>query len=81
MHRTEGTIQLNCTEVKSWEDREVVFEPLMIVYATLGRGFKEKGQGLSQHHPSNWFDADEDDNEGEDSELCVQSTPTYYEEQ
>ncbi|KAL8527973.1 hypothetical protein ACS0TY_005691 [Phlomoides rotata] len=35
------------------------------------------GHALSQHHPSNWVDADEDDEEGEESELCVQSTPPY----
>ncbi|KAL5701220.1 exodeoxyribonuclease III [Ranunculus cassubicifolius] len=34
------------------------------------------GQGWSQHHPSNWVAADEDDDEDE-SELCVQSTPQY----
>ncbi|GLT90230.1 hypothetical protein SLE2022_081730 [Rubroshorea leprosula] len=40
------------------------------------------GQGFSQHHPSNWIDADEeDDDEGDGNELCVQSTPPYYEEQ
>ncbi|XP_060203145.1 uncharacterized protein LOC132631573 isoform X2 [Lycium barbarum] len=30
----------------------------------------------SQHHPSNWVDADDDD--GDESELCVQSTPPYH---
>lgn len=41
------------------------------------------GQGFSQRHPSNWVDAEEDDNDedGNDHELCVQSTPPYYEEQ
>ncbi|XP_044481700.1 cell cycle checkpoint control protein RAD9A isoform X2 [Mangifera indica] len=40
------------------------------------------GQGFSQHHPSNWVDAneDDDDDDGDDQELCVQSTPPYYEE-
>ncbi|KAJ4719439.1 cell cycle checkpoint control protein RAD9A [Melia azedarach] len=40
------------------------------------------GQGISQRHPSNWVDAneDDDDDDGEDHELCVQSTPPYYEE-
>ncbi|KAJ8526384.1 hypothetical protein K7X08_028861 [Anisodus acutangulus] len=32
----------------------------------------------SQHHPSNWVDADDDDDEGDESELCVQSTPPYH---
>ncbi|KAG5580799.1 hypothetical protein H5410_051426 [Solanum commersonii] len=31
----------------------------------------------SQHHPSNWVEADDDDDEGDESELCVQSTPPY----
>lgn len=35
------------------------------------------GRALSQHHPSNWVDADEDDDEGDETELCVQSTPPY----
>ncbi|KMT14215.1 hypothetical protein BVRB_4g075770 [Beta vulgaris subsp. vulgaris] len=45
------------------------------------QGLKEKGEGFSQRHPSNWVDADEEDDEGEDDEMCVQSTPPYYEEQ
>lgn len=45
---------------------------------------------FSQRHPSNWVDADEDEDEDDDgdgdgdadgNELCVQSTPPYYEEQ
>ncbi|KAF5454079.1 hypothetical protein F2P56_023771 [Juglans regia] len=41
-----------------------------------------QGQGFSQRHPSNWVDADEDDDndDGDDHELCVRSTPPYYEE-
>ncbi|KAH7574682.1 hypothetical protein ACOSP7_008920 [Xanthoceras sorbifolium] len=41
------------------------------------------GQGFSQRHPSNWVDAEEtdDDDDGDGHELCVQSTPPYYEEQ
>ncbi|KAM4108275.1 hypothetical protein ACB094_03G033200 [Castanea mollissima] len=37
---------------------------------------------VSQRHPSNWVDADEDDDDddGDEDELCVQSTPPYYEE-
>lgn len=38
----------------------------------------------SQHHPSNWVEADDEDDDddgGDDDELCVQSTPPYYEEQ
>ncbi|KAK2976908.1 hypothetical protein RJ640_024742 [Escallonia rubra] len=35
------------------------------------------GHGFSQHHPSNWVDADEDDDEGDETDLCVQSTPPY----
>lgn len=34
----------------------------------------------SQRHPNNWVDADEDDDEGEESELFVQSTPLCYED-
>lgn len=36
--------------------------------------------GLSQHHPSNWVDAGEEEDEGDEAELCVQSTPPYNEE-
>jgi cell cycle checkpoint control protein RAD9A len=40
---------------------------------------------VSQRHPSNWVDADEEEEEEDDDadedELCVQSTPPYYEEQ
>lgn len=32
----------------------------------------------SQHHPSNWVEADDDDDEGDESELCVQPTPPYH---
>ncbi|KAL9450432.1 hypothetical protein AB3S75_012219 [Citrus x aurantiifolia] len=41
------------------------------------------GQGFSQRHPSNWVDANEgdDDDEGDDRELYVQSTPPYCGEQ
>ncbi|KAI8555701.1 hypothetical protein RHMOL_Rhmol05G0194900 [Rhododendron molle] len=38
------------------------------------------GHGLSQHHPSNWVDAGEEEDEGDEAELCVQSTPPYNEE-
>ncbi|KAL0552462.1 hypothetical protein IC582_011576 [Cucumis melo] len=51
-----------------------------------GRERQEKsdinGPPVSQHHPSNWVDEeDDDDDDGDDNELCVQSTPPYYEEQ
>ncbi|KAK8633626.1 hypothetical protein V6N13_014469 [Hibiscus sabdariffa] len=36
--------------------------------------------GLSQRHPSNWVDANEEEDGDDDNELCVQSTPPYYEE-
>lgn len=40
------------------------------------------GNGFSQRHPSNWVDANEDDNDEdvEEDEMCIQSTPPYYEE-
>ncbi|KAM5561178.1 cell cycle checkpoint control protein RAD9A [Rosa sericea] len=40
------------------------------------------GNVFSQRHPSNWVDAEEDDNDedGEEDEMCIQSTPPYYEE-
>ena len=41
-------------------------------------------KSVSQRHPSNWVDADEEEEEEDDAdedELCVQSTPPYYEEQ
>ncbi|KAA8545175.1 hypothetical protein F0562_019936 [Nyssa sinensis] len=43
-------------------------------------GAEINGHGFSQRHPSNWVDADEDDDEGDETELCVQSTPPYHEE-
>ena len=43
-------------------------------------GLEGKGETFSQRHLSNWVDADEDDDEGEESELCVQATPPYNEE-
>ncbi|XP_034705926.1 cell cycle checkpoint control protein RAD9A [Vitis riparia] len=42
-------------------------------------GAEINAQAFSQRHPSNWVDADEDDDEADDNELCVQSTPPYYE--
>ncbi|KAG9152968.1 hypothetical protein Leryth_023756 [Lithospermum erythrorhizon] len=35
---------------------------------------------LSQHHPCNWLDAEDEDDDGEEPELCVQPTPPYCEE-
>ncbi|KAG6437748.1 hypothetical protein SASPL_102676 [Salvia splendens] len=43
----------------------------------IGSPLYNNGRAPSHHHPSNWIDADEDDDEGDDSELCVQSTPPY----
>lgn len=42
-------------------------------------GTEINAQAFSQRHPSNWVDAEEDDEEADDNELCVQSTPPYYE--
>ncbi|KAJ9681869.1 hypothetical protein PVL29_017979 [Vitis rotundifolia] len=42
-------------------------------------GTEINARAFSQRHPSNWVDADEDDDEADDNELCVQSTPPYYE--
>ncbi|XP_065854439.1 uncharacterized protein [Euphorbia lathyris] len=43
------------------------------------------GQSFSQRHPSNWVDPgeedDDDDDDADGTEMCVQSTPPYYEEQ
>lgn len=38
--------------------------------------------GWSQHHPSNWVDADDhgDEDEEEENELNIQATPPYFEE-
>ncbi|XP_052191977.1 uncharacterized protein LOC127801143 isoform X2 [Diospyros lotus] len=38
------------------------------------------GHSLSQRHPSNWVDAGDDEDEGDETELCVQATPPYHEE-
>ncbi|KAJ4842291.1 hypothetical protein Tsubulata_028856 [Turnera subulata] len=45
-------------------------------------GSEANGNEFSQHHPSNWVDADEDndDDDADENELCIQSTPPYYEE-
>ncbi|XP_038890821.1 cell cycle checkpoint control protein RAD9A [Benincasa hispida] len=55
---------------------------------SMGRERQERsdinGPAVSQHHPSNWVDEedeDDDNDDGDDNELCVQSTPPYYEEQ
>ncbi|CAJ2631659.1 unnamed protein product [Trifolium pratense] len=41
------------------------------------------GQAFSQHHPSNWVDAEDDDDEddADEDEQCIQATPPYYDEQ
>ncbi|KAI4301766.1 hypothetical protein L6164_035013 [Bauhinia variegata] len=44
---------------------------------------QDNGQGFSQHHPSNWVDAeedDEDDGDENENEHYIQSTPPYYED-
>ncbi|XP_014517140.1 cell cycle checkpoint control protein RAD9A [Vigna radiata var. radiata] len=44
-------------------------------------GLRDNVQAISQHHRSNWIDAEEDDeDEEEENEQCIQSTPPYYEE-
>ncbi|GFY90558.1 cell cycle checkpoint control protein family [Actinidia rufa] len=57
---------------------------IMVYFLWLSERADMEGHGLSQHHPS-WVDAidvdaDEDDDEGDEAELCVQSTPPYHEE-
>ena len=52
----------------------------MVYFLWLSERADMEGHGLSQHHPSNWVDADEDADEGDEAELCVQSTPPYHEE-
>ncbi|XP_027351592.1 uncharacterized protein LOC113862675 isoform X1 [Abrus precatorius] len=43
---------------------------------------RENDQAFSQHHPSNWVDAEEDEEDDEDeNEQYIESTPPYYEEQ
>lgn len=40
------------------------------------------GQAVSQHHPSNWVDAEEDDeDDADEDEQYIQATPPYYDEQ
>ncbi|KAK7397183.1 hypothetical protein VNO78_18350 [Psophocarpus tetragonolobus] len=42
---------------------------------------RDNDQAISQHHRSNWVDADEDDEDEQDEdEQCIQATPPYYEE-
>ncbi|QCD77767.1 cell cycle checkpoint control protein RAD9A [Vigna unguiculata] len=42
---------------------------------------RDNVQAISQHHRSNWIEAEEDDeDEEEENEQCIQSTPPYYEE-
>ncbi|XP_010546716.1 PREDICTED: cell cycle checkpoint control protein RAD9A isoform X2 [Tarenaya hassleriana] len=49
---------------------------------TQGGGAENNGNCFSQRHPSNWVDAyeDEDDNDGDENEMCIQATPPYYED-
>ncbi|KAK7284372.1 hypothetical protein RJT34_19117 [Clitoria ternatea] len=43
---------------------------------------QNNNQAFSQHHPSNWVDAEEDDEDDEDENgQYIQSTPPYYEDQ
>jgi cell cycle checkpoint control protein RAD9A len=39
------------------------------------------GQAFSQHHPSNWVDAEDNDDEDDDDGQYIQATPPYYDEQ
>ncbi|KAL5135961.1 Cell cycle checkpoint control protein RAD9A [Glycine soja] len=42
---------------------------------------QDNGQAISQHHRSNWVDAEEDDEDEQDEdEQDIQPTPPYYEE-
>lgn len=42
---------------------------------------RDNDQAISQHHRSNWVDAEEDDEDEQDeNEQYIQSTPPYYEE-
>ncbi|TKY61518.1 Cell cycle checkpoint control protein RAD9A [Spatholobus suberectus] len=42
---------------------------------------RDNDQAISQHHPSNWVEAEEDDEDEQDeNEQYIQSTPPYYEE-
>ncbi|OVA14864.1 Rad9/Ddc1 [Macleaya cordata] len=59
------------------DDREIRHPPMETDNVEEPQGRDEMdGHGWSQHHPSNWVGADEDDDEDE-NELCVQSTPPY----
>lgn len=41
---------------------------------------EQNGRVFSQRHPSNWVDPGEEEDDEDENELCVQSTPPYYEE-
>lgn len=42
---------------------------------------RDNDQAVSQHHPSNWVEAEEDDeDEPDENDLYIQSTPPYYED-
>lgn len=42
---------------------------------------RDNDQAVSQHHPSNWVEAEEDDeDEPDENDQYIQSTPPYYEE-
>lgn len=65
--------------------RKWLFLTASISFRSVDGNPLEEPQGMadleghaSQHHPSNWVDADDDDDEGDESELCVQSTPPYH---
>ncbi|KAF9605722.1 hypothetical protein IFM89_018118 [Coptis chinensis] len=56
---------------------DIFQQPIQAAHAEDPRDRTEKdGHGWSQHHHRNWVGTDEDDEEDE-SELCVQSTPPY----
>lgn len=42
---------------------------------------QDNNQAFSQHHPSNWVDAEEEDeDDANENEQYIQATPPYYED-
>uniref|UniRef100_M1A892 Uncharacterized protein n=1 Tax=Solanum tuberosum TaxID=4113 RepID=M1A892_SOLTU len=79
----DGELEENITNLQ--EGKKVSFLDCIISFRSVVRNPLEEPQGMadleghaSQHHPSNWVEADDDDDEGDESELCVQSTPPYH---
>ncbi|RWW72076.1 hypothetical protein BHE74_00020138 [Ensete ventricosum] len=79
--------QMTGTKLKVWFDISIIiFRNLRLLNlndsALFMSSFADRadmhGNPYSQHHPSNWVGAVDDEDDDDDEELCVHSTPHYY---